>query len=172
MSSVSAHSPSGSLPHVIPAPVPNRRTSSAHQNVRMPTASSARTPPSAPTSTHPTAPQYGPRGAVSSAAMMSSADDFGAPETEPGRVGGVEQPRPQVRRGGDVVGQHALHRAHQVDQARVTFLTQQGGDLDRAGRADPLQVVADQVGDHDVLRAVLVRHLLRRGGRPLDRAAA
>jgi hypothetical protein len=59
LSSVSAHSASGSEPHVIPAPVPNRscrRPSASRpvQKVRIPTASSA-SPRSA--STHPIAPQ-------------------------------------------------------------------------------------------------------------------
>ena len=52
LSSVSSHSRAGSLPHVIPAPVPKRSTPSAHQNVRIPTASTASSP-----STQPIAPQ-------------------------------------------------------------------------------------------------------------------
>lgn len=84
MSSVSAHSPAGSEPHVIPAPVPNRSVppaSSSHQKVRIATASSA-VPASA--SIQPTTPQYGPRATGSRRSIVRSAEDFGAPATEPG----------------------------------------------------------------------------------------
>ena len=57
----------------------------------MPTASSP-VPRSA--STQPMPPQYGPRGAVSSASMIRSALDLGAPVTEPGGKVGGEQLRP------------------------------------------------------------------------------
>ena len=72
------------------------RPSRSIQKVRMPTASSP-VPRSA--STQPTAPQYGPRGAVSSSSMIRSALDLGAPVTEPGREGRGEQLGPAgVRR--------------------------------------------------------------------------
>jgi len=57
------------------------RNPSSAQKVRMPTARAAR-PVSA--STHPMAPQYGPRGTGSSLFSRVSALDFGAPVTEPG----------------------------------------------------------------------------------------
>ena len=65
---------------MIPAPVPNLShrcpvASRSAQNVRMPTASSAS---QVSASTHPTAPQYGPRGTVSRSATTCSADDLGA----------------------------------------------------------------------------------------------
>ena len=66
---------------MIPAPVPNRSSSSAIQNVRIATASSA-SPVSA--STQPKAPQYTARGAVSSASIRRRAAILGAPVTEPG----------------------------------------------------------------------------------------
>src|SRR5262249_46649901 len=53
-STVSSHSPSGSEPQVMPAPVPNQTRPRSSQKVRMPTARQAR-PRSA--STQPTAPQ-------------------------------------------------------------------------------------------------------------------
>lgn len=70
----------------MPAPVPKRSTAASGsgrsiQKVRMPTASSP-VPRSA--STQPMPPQYGPRGAVSSASMIRRALDLGAPVTEPG----------------------------------------------------------------------------------------
>ncbi len=46
-----------------------------------------------------------------------------------------------------------------MPDARVRLEAEQHGDGDRAGHADPAQVIADQVDDHHVLRAVLRRRL-------------
>src|SRR5690606_37832853 len=96
--SVSRHSREGSDPQVIPAPVPKRMRRWWIQNVRIPTASAA---VRLSASIHPTAPQYGPRGSGSSASMMRTADDLGAPVTEPGgkvAANSSGQPAPRASR--------------------------------------------------------------------------
>ena len=85
--------------------------------------------------------------------MIRSALDLGAPVTEPGGKVGGEQLRPA-----GAGPQLAAHGGDQVDQPGVL--------LDRAQRrarstvpvrADPAEVVADQVDDHHVLGVVLGR---------------
>ena len=90
LSSVSAHSASGSEPQVIPAPVPKRSSgapsgaSRSIQKVRMPTASSP-VPRSA--STQPIPPQYGPRGACSSSSDDPQGAQLGGAGDRAGRKG-------------------------------------------------------------------------------------
>src|SRR5205807_7369382 len=60
LSSVSSHSPCGVESQVMPPPVPKWMRPSANQKLRMPTLSSPRRRSA---STHPMAPQYGPRDA-------------------------------------------------------------------------------------------------------------
>ena len=89
---------------------------------------------------------------------------FGAPVTDPGGKVAARISGPA-----DAAASRAGHGGHQVRQPGVLLPRQQLGDQHRAGPADPPQVVADQVGDHDVLRKVLVRERFPRPGGALDR---
>ena len=109
-----------------------------------------RSPTRRSASTQPTAPQYTPRGTGSSAPMWAEAASFGAPVTEPG---------------GNVASMAAAH-PHPGRSRPVTVDTrwtspgccstdEQRGHLDGAELADPAEVVAHEVDDHDVLGPVL-----------------
>ena len=80
--------------------------------------------------------------------MIRSALDFGAPLTDPG---------------GNVAAKIAAHPTSglepaddgrdEMDEAGVGLDPAQRRDLDRSRLADPAEVVADEVDDHDVLVA-------------------
>ena len=135
----------------MPAPVPkcssDRRRSGrgrAVKKVRMPTASRARRRRRRRSRWRRSRARGGPAPARRSPA---SARIFGAPVTEPGGKVAARisaQPTPSASR--------ALHGGDQVRQPGMLLPGQQFGDRHRSRPADPAQVVADQVGDHDVLR--------------------
>ena len=91
--------------------------------------------------------------------MTSSAASFGAPVTEPG--GKAARSRSRVTH---AVGEPALDLGDEVPDAGVRARLGERGDADAARPADPAEIVADEVDDHHVLRAVL------RGGRRARRA--
>ena len=133
------------------------------QNVRIPTASS---PGVASASTHPIAPQYGPRGAVSSSSMRRNAlttwvlrspipAGRSRRGSRPTRRPVAAHPR-RWRRGGPSPG--ALRAAAATDTAT------------EPGARDPSDVVADEVDDHHVLGGVLLEQVSGRASGALDRA--
>ena len=83
--------------------------------------------------------------------MISMARIFGAPVIEPpGKVAAMRSTtsRPGAQAPGD-------HRGEVMDRG-IGLDAAQRGHRDAAGLADPRQVVAQQVDDHDVLGAVLL----------------
>ena len=165
LSSVSRHSASGSEPQVMPAPVPKRSTPSGDLDPEGADATASSAVP-ASASTQPTAPQYGPRGAVSRSSMIRSALDLGAPVTEPG--GNVA-----ARSSGQPTPARSSPRTVETRWTRPGVLLDGAagrGPSTRAGPADAAEVVADQVDDHHVLGVVLGQQVRRRSAGALDRA--
>ena len=131
----------------MPPPVPRRQLPSpAVVRDRITTPRSAR--PSA--ASQPNAPAYTPRGVASTSSMTAIVRSLGAPVIEP--AGKSARSAATVR---DAVAQPAAHRRDELVHARVGLDAHQLGHLDRAGRADHRQVVAEQVDDHQVLAAEL-----------------
>ena len=80
----SRHSLAAWASAVMPLPMPQRTVlAPCTTSVRMGTLKVARTPPAPSLRTTPAAPQYQPRGAVSSAAMAAMLLRLGAPVMEP-----------------------------------------------------------------------------------------
>ena len=163
LGSVSCHSPTASLAHVIPAPVPNRSTrlpagSRVAQNVRMPTASTAS---SRSASTHPrrrSTGRAGPaRGRRWRAGRCASAP-------APTRAGSWPRAPPAT-----VPARSGRRRRRRGAQTEVLLDAAQVVDLDGARPADVAEVVAHEVDDHDVLGVVLGQQRVGGARRALDR---
>ena len=107
----------------------------------------------------------------SSSAITSSAASFGAPVTEPG--GNVARSSPASPTPSRSSPSTSETRCHTPACGRDLG---ERGDADRAGPADAAEVVADEVDDHHVLGAVLLRRgqlgAAVRRARALDRRAA
>ena len=92
----------------------------------------------------------GPRGAASSAAMISIARILGAPVIEPQGIDGLEEvdrAEAVLQLGGDGRGQ--------LEQGRIGLDREQFGHRDAAGPGDAREVVAQQIDDHQILGALL-----------------
>ena len=155
---------SGSDPQVMPAPVPKRSMPSAPVDPERADADGQLAGPRS-ASTQPTPRSTGRAAPVSSASMIRSALDLGAPVTEPGgkvAPSSSGQPTP-ARSSPRTVDTRCTRPGCCSTRAQV-------GHGHRAGRADPPEVVADQVDDHHVLGAVLVQQVRRGAAGALDRA--
>ena len=101
---------------------------------------------------NPTAPQYTPRGESSRSAMISIVRTLGAPVTEPhGNNAANTSARP------DIGSERRRDARRELPHGFVSLQVEHVAPRDRARSRHPAQVVAQQVDDHGVLRAVLHR---------------
>jgi hypothetical protein len=83
--------------------------------------------------------------------MICMARTLGAPDNVP--AGSTER---RASIAPDVLAQAPRDVGHDVDDVRVGLHAHEGLDLDRAVLADPPEVVAAEVDEHHVLRALLL----------------